>query len=365
MKKIFASCAAVTLAAACAAPLLSHAQSEGATSLTITPPFFTLNVSPGDSWSSSIRVVNTNTSSLTVRAVTAGFAPSDDQGHGTFVPLANIANDTDQLANWITVREPSVTVPPGTAADVPFSVTVPKDASPGGHYAAILIGTPPAAKSGNGSFVGVSSYISALIFVSVSGDVKESGAIQEFSSDRSWYADPDVNFTIRFANDGNVHLRPAGQIEVYTMLGHEAGRVSINQGRDLGYVLPSSTRRFGAEWQGPMTLWGIGEYTAVVTLAYGSDQSKTVSQTITFWVLPWKKVVEDVGGFLAVIVCFVIFVRRYIKRTLMREMGQWGGLAGIPPVPPPAHPSPQEAVAPHEKHNKEESSDVVDLRKRR
>src|SRR5579862_3354082 len=78
----------------------SWAFAQAATSLTITPPFFTVNLSPGDAWASEIRVVNTNAENLPVVATVMGFAPSDEEGHGTFQKISDIANNPDALANW-------------------------------------------------------------------------------------------------------------------------------------------------------------------------------------------------------------------------------------------------------------------------
>lgn len=138
MNKFFAACAAIIVLFA---PIVSHAQSADATALTITPPFFELNVSPGDAWSSSINVVNTNAADLPIHAIVMGFGAADDEGHGAFTPLSELSDDADALANWITVSSSSVVVPRSGEASVPFAIAVPQSASPGGHYAAILIGT--------------------------------------------------------------------------------------------------------------------------------------------------------------------------------------------------------------------------------
>lgn len=318
------------------APTIAAAQSSNATSLTITPPFFEINVNPGDIWSSSIRVVDTNPTDLAVRDSVMGFAPSDDEGHGTFVDPTTLTNNADSLTNWIVLGNPSITVPRGGAVDVPFSIVVPKDASPGGHYAAILIGTTPQGGGDEGSHVGVSSYISALIFVSVSGDIQEAGNIQEFSVDKPLYQNPDVNFTIRFTNTGDVHLRPAGYVTIYNAFGKERGSVGVNEGNDLGYVLPSSTRQFVVSWQGDASLLDIGPYTAVVTLAYGSNGEKSVSDTITFWVLPIAKIIELLLIVLAVGAGLFWMVRRFMRRMLQREMMRYGGMP-MPPRPTRSH----------------------------
>lgn len=345
---------------ACIAPFVSHAhaQSTDATALTITPPFFQLNVSPGDAWASSIRVVNTNNSDLPVTASVMGFGSSDESGHAIFTPLADLANDKDALANWIVLGSSSIVIPRGQAMDIPFSIVVPHDAAPGGHYAAILIGTTPPTGGPAGSHVGVSSFISSLIFVRVSGDITESAQIQEFSTDKSYYQTPDVNFTLRLANIGNVHLRPTGQITIYNAFGKQVGQVGVNQGGDLGYVLPSSTRRFDVGWQGQSSIFDVGQYSAVVTLAYGEDGSKSVSQTVTFWVVPYDKILEDLIVALLVGWFITYILRRIIRRMLAREISRYGGIAAPPkpPIPPASQISSTQT---------NETKQILDLRERK
>ncbi len=361
-----AAALAAIIAALCAvcgpfaAPPRANAQAVDATSLTITPPFFTINVSPGDVWTSSIRVVNTNQGNLPVVATVMGFRPTDSKGHGMFIRLSSLASDTDALANWITVSPSSAVVPPDGAVDIPFSITVPRNASPGGHYAGILIGTQPLDATGtmgvDGSHIGISSFISALIFVTVSGDIKEAGAIQEFATDKPFYQHPNVDFSVLFANTGNVHVRPVGQIQIYNMFGKEVGTVPINQEGDLGYVLPSSTREFDEQWQGPGNLLDIGQFTAILTLAYGTDGTKSVSQSLTFWVLPVGQLVEDALILLLIVGAFIFFLRRYVRKMLEREMGHYGPRVASPP------PGPRQSGA-GKSAKKDRSDDIVDLRR--
>lgn len=322
MNKIFAT---IFLASAFLLPAVAYAQSTEAMSLTITPPFFELNVNPGDSWSSSIRVVNTNAGMLQVHAVVMGFAAADEFGHGNFTPLSELAGNSDALANWITVSDAPVSVPSDGAVDVPFSVSVPPNASPGGHYGAILIGTGGGATSTNGSQVGVSSFISALIFVSVSGNIVESAQVHAFSTDRSYYQTPDVHFSVNIQNTGNVHVRPVGMIQIYNAFGKERGEVAINGSGTLGYILPSSSREFDEEWQGQPSLFDIGPYTAVLSLAYGENGTKSLTQTVSFWVLPIDQLAEVALSTIIAAMVAMYLLRRLVKGMLAREMEKFGG----------------------------------------
>ncbi len=357
MNKKVAIISLVFVCSALLLPAVSFAQSADSTSLTITPPFFELNVSPGDSWSSSIRVVNTNATDIQVHAIVMGFAASDAEGHGNFIPLSNLSGDSDALANWVTVSPSPITVPRGGATDVPFSISVPSDASPGGHYGAILIGTGAPTVASGTSQVGVSSYISALIFVSVAGNIVNSAQITQFSTDKGAYQAPDVHFAVRVQNDGNVHVRPVGFIQIYNAFGKKRGEIPINQSGSLGYILPSSTREFDVEWQGTPSLLDIGPYTAVVSLAYGENGIDSISETVGFWIVPIWQILEVLFVALIISLLFIFIVRRSVRKMLANEMSRYGEI-------PPSQPEQKKAS---EKKNNLSSgghdSGTIDLRR--
>ena len=62
------------------ASYVAHAQQ--AITLTVTPPFFSLNVSPGEFWQSSLKVVNTNPGDLPVYVTLENFESVGEEGHG-------------------------------------------------------------------------------------------------------------------------------------------------------------------------------------------------------------------------------------------------------------------------------------------
>ena len=99
------------------------------------------------------------------------------------------------------------------------------------------------------------------------------------------------------------------------------------------------------EWQGQPSLLDIGPYTAVLSLAYGEDGTKSLSETIEFWVLPIDQILEILFGVLIVAAIFAYILRRSVRRMLEREMSKYGGA-------PPAHAKP----------SRPSGHDVIDLR---
>ncbi len=300
-------------------------RAQNTLTLTITPPFFQINLSPGEFFSSSLKVVNTNPADLPITATVSNFEATDEAGHGRFVPIPVTGDTVDSLASWI--KFPSGTdfvIPKGESQEISFTLQVPKDASPGGHYAAILVGTK-APNTPQGSALSVASYISSLFFVRVAGDVQESGDIREFSADRTFYASPSVHLSLRFENKGNVHLHPEGDIAIYDMWGKERGRIPVNNDSAFGNVLPKSIRKFDFSWQGEKGLASIGRYTAVATLAYGDTNRQNVSETISFWVIPVWETAGVLGGSALLVFIIILIVRWYVRRSLFAITGQLPG----------------------------------------
>lgn len=313
----------------------------GSIALTITPPLFRIAMAPGEFWASSISVVNTNEADIEVYATVMDLEPLGEEGHSRFVPVRDVENEEMKtaLSQWVTVAQDPFLVPKEKSVKIPFSIRVPDGASPGGHYAAILIGTrPPAPGERGGAAVGVSSFISSLLFVRIAGDVVEDGSIREFATERTVYDAPDVRFTLRFENKGNVHVQPQGTITIYNMWGKERGKIDLRERSEFGNVLPSSTRKFGFVWKGERNFFDIGKYTAVAALSYGSEGKKTASETVSFWIIPVKQTGGVVGGFVVTFLVFAWTLRKYVRRALALEMRR-RGISARAVAPRGSHPA--------------------------
>lgn len=308
--------------------MINKAQAFDKLALTITPPLFQITIGPGEMWRSSLKIVNTNPYDLTVYAGTMNFEAGGEEGQGRFVPI--LENDAGRvsmdgtrhdsaessLAKWIEIAPDPIFIPQGKSVDIPFTVRIPKDAEAGGHYAAILVGTRPTDENANGATVLVSSQVSSLFLARISGDVREEGNIREFRTDRTFYEKPDIDFILRFANTGNVHLKPQGEIAIFNMWGREMGKILINEKSDFGNVLPRSIRKFIFNWQRNSSILEMGRFKAVATVSYGDDTRQNISRAIYFWILPGKPLLVIILSFAAFILTIIFLTRRYIKKSL-------------------------------------------------
>lgn len=304
-------------------------------SVTVTPPLFQLTVAPGESWTSSVKVVNNNGYAVTYGPQVVDFEAQGEGGQGSFVPLIQTFENEpirgDSLGAWIEISKEPITIEAGESGEIEFTVRVPENADPGGHYAAIMIG-PYSESAQEGSHMKVSSFVTSLLFVRIKGEIVESGRIREFTTALSVYQKPEANFVLRFENTGNTHLRPQGSITLYNMWGKERGQVLINEKSNFGNVLPRSVRKFEFAWSGEENLFEIGRYSALVTLAYGDDGRQSTTAKTYFWVVPVVPVAITLAIVFSTGFLMMWFIRRYVRRALMLER-MHRGLQEHPDVP--------------------------------
>jgi LytR cell envelope-related transcriptional attenuator len=300
------------LLAACS----STALAQESVTLSISPTLYDMSAEPGQTWKSNLRIVNVNPFDLTVYVDVVNFAPKGEGGDGRFLPVMDTESTGDTLAEWITISREAITVPQEQTMEIPFMVKIPEDASPGGHFAAILVGTKPIQSEPGQARLQTAQMVTSLFFARVAGDVIEAGTIREFTTERSYLDSPEATFALRFENKGNVHLQPQGEIKIYNMWGEERGVIPINQYSNFGNVLPASIRKFSFTWKGEWSVSDIGRYTAIATLGYGVTEKKFTSSKTVFWVIPFKLLLGIVFGLFFFFITLTYLVRLYVRHML-------------------------------------------------
>ncbi len=317
-------------------PSFAFAQpSSDANSLTLTlvPPIFQVTQVPGTEWRSMLRVVNANPYDIVITTTVTDFHPDGETGNAVLehAPVGD-TTDTHRMSGWIDISKEPIIIARGKTAEVPFTIRVPINADPGGHYAAILVATSPRDQV-KGTGTSISSAITSLFFMRVPGDVIEEGIIRDFYATESFMQRAAGSFVIRFENKGNVHLVPQGEIVITNMWGKERGKIVINDQNTFGNVLPRSTRKFAFDWSGESNIFEFGRYKALATLAYGEDGRKTAFRATYFWVIPIVPVMIVVGS----LITFFWFVswslRRYIRKALLLERSRLGIPEALPQTP--------------------------------
>ncbi|MBV9159127.1 MAG: hypothetical protein JO019_00850 [Candidatus Kaiserbacteria bacterium] len=287
-----------TLPGIAALIIVAPAFALAATGLTIQPVKISETLQPGASVSGTIRLTNASDSDVNVDVSIQDFVPVANSDTFQFVGRAP---GVSSVRDWITLPTQSFKFKKGESRDIPYTITAPANAEPGGHFGAMFFKATQLTE--NGQSLKVGTQVGMLVLVAIPGSHTESGQILNFSV-APFLQRPPVPFIILFKNTGTVHFEPRGKIEIYNMLGKLAGEVPI----EGEIVLPTTEKKMEFDWNpgGP----AIGRYKAVATIVDGEGNTLT-SASVTFWVVPvWYTL-----AFLAVLI-IVFLILRFLKRRI-------------------------------------------------
>jgi hypothetical protein len=285
------------------------ARAQERSGITIKPAVIEDEVEPGTVFSDAISVTNTGSEDQLYYLQSGNIRGLSEEGFPIF---AEEGESTDyEIASWVKFSYKSLNIPAGETRKVPFSIVVPEDASPGSHLGSIFLSLESEAPKGIvGS--GVGYQVATLINLRIEGDIREDALIREFSTDKAVYSKPNVDFVIDIQNTGNVLIRPRGLLEITNMMGDQVATIVVNE--DLNAIFPDGRRVFEANWEGSGLHFG--RYDAILSMIYGNETKKTISSSLSFWVLPLNIIGPIIGVVIGIILITIFITKLYIKRRL-------------------------------------------------
>jgi hypothetical protein len=207
---------------------------------------------------------------------------------GGFALLREEETPTD-VGTWIRLGATQYTVDPGSRVDIPFSLEVPDDATPGDHAGAIVAQQiPEQGAEGDGTRLDVRVRIGARVYVRVDGILSPSLTIEDFSIDYDTPANPfgtnlaRVQYTVR--NTGNIRLSTVAELEIEGLFG--MGRKELPE-RQIPELLPGSSLQIAETVRDVRPL--VRQTTRLEITAIAEDVD--VERSIGRWTIPWLAVV--------------------------------------------------------------------------
>ena len=110
--------------------------------LTITPIRYEIAGNPGEVLEQKMTLVNETKKDQLLYVSFSNFEAQGDTGSPTFV------EPKEGLGTWISTSQSTINLGAGEQKVINFKIEIPKDAEPGGHFAAIFWGTNPLVDSG-------------------------------------------------------------------------------------------------------------------------------------------------------------------------------------------------------------------------
>jgi hypothetical protein len=296
----------------------AQATSAGAAQgLQISPALVELNATPGKTYTVTLHVTNVTASDLAYGTSADDFNAADETGT-PHILLDSTLPSTVSIRSWIASIAP-FTLRAGKSQVITAQITVPTNAEPGGHYGVLRFsGSAPELKD---TGVGLSASAGVLMLIRVDGAITEKASLASFFSETngtqsSFFESGPLTFVTRIKNDGNIHVKPIGSIELRDAFGGLVTTMPVNA--DKSNVLPSSTRRFEAQYN---NTWMFGLYTANLTLGYGTT-GQAITSTISFWVIPYKLILICLLVLATVIFILARMVRVYNRRIIAKSKNE-------------------------------------------
>lgn len=218
-------------------------------------------VEPGASHQDAVAVRNFGAVPLKL-AVYASDAHNTGTGGFDLLPAADRPVD---VGSWVRMAKSALTVPAGATVVVPFTLAVPRNATPGFHVGGIVASFSGTALDAKGNTVRVDRRVGVRLFLQVSGPLRPQLVVRDVTVDYRGGWDPvhpgtaTVGYTV--TNTGNVPLQAHRTLHTEGLLG-VFGRTGEQP--DVPLLLPGNSVRLSARLTG---VWPGGRLHARVELA--------------------------------------------------------------------------------------------------
>lgn len=300
--------------------------------LTVSPARVEITGDPGATLQGEIELFNEQDGTRTFFTTFENFEPSGDSGAPHFIGAK------DGLATWIR-SDNKVVLESGVRVKVPYAISIPTNAEPGGHFAAIFFGSQEPGTQGGGQ-VSVGGKIGVLVLLRVSGDVTEGGGLLEFSAKdkQRFFSSLPVTFAYRLNNTGGDRVVPLGEIKIKNTLRLTSATLLAN--KNEGSALPGSARKFEVTWgeetqsintteqktESPgffsnffnragkqWSNFHFGWYTANLNITWGGT-NQTANTSYNFFVIPWQ---------LLLIVLIIVTIVGFLGKKGLKKYNRW------------------------------------------
>jgi hypothetical protein len=246
----------------------------------VTPTEIARTIAPGESVTCQLRLSNRRSERTRFNLRVEGLVGSSSPRRQVEYVERGDARLRNTAAPWVQVQDGS-TLRSRQFEVVPVRITVPQDAAPGGHFAAVLVSPATDADDAADTGIGgrVESRIAVPVLITVPGDADAAAEITRASAPGLVWARERWTLRTKVRNSGTVHVQPQGTVEVKGIFGNVVERLPL-RGRT---ILPTASSEANVVWKKPP--W-FGYYRATITVRNGDDPKRLDSETVTFWALP-------------------------------------------------------------------------------
>jgi len=302
----------------------------------VSPSTFELELERGKVFEGTIKIFNKSDVPIPMIVHATDFSAVNETGQMVFDDSLSDPVSSSKL--WFKLENPNILLDPQGFENLKFSINVPDNAEPGGHYAVVLFEPQLPSYYFAPDQPKTIPIIGVLFLLSVKGEgpgTNEPLQVLEFSIpanlhlkflekslasvfgvfSEAWAAgekevliveSSNFPFSLRIKNNDIYHIKPEGKLEIFNLLGMKVGETEIQKTT----ILPGKIRQIPVEFKEKLPAllekylpasvsdfisrnFIVGRYQAVLSLetevfdGQGSHL-QNLSVSSYFWVFPWK-----------------------------------------------------------------------------
>ena len=270
---------------------------EVSRTITLVYPSIEQKLEPGGHVEGQTKIINESDAPLTFDLNVQDFVVTDNIGTPNILPPSTL-NTKYSAAAWIGITPNKFTLQPGQKQNLDYFIQVPKNARPGGHYAAIVY-TPEVKTGISGTGSTINSQLGSIFYITVKGPITESANISKFFANGFQEYGP-VSILTQIQNFGDLHIAPRGTVNVSGLF--------YNKTQDLPThnIFPQAKRDYVNTFGQTFML---GRYKAVFLGSYGANNNLPLTATLYFWVFTWRLTL-----IIALIIVVIVLGGMYFKK---------------------------------------------------
>lgn len=266
---------------------ITSAAQEGE-SITISPTKKIYNLDAGSVLNDEVTIINDGDTDFTFKIYGQPYSVTDEDYEPDF---ASERSNADAY-KWVAFEKDSYFVKAGQMLKIKYTISVPKNAAPGGHYGAIFAETQPK-KNVTGTSIQHKQRVGALVYATIKGTYEISGKVSKTDIPFMQFKAPLYANTF-VENTGNTDFN----VSTVTGVQDVFGKMKFSETKEHR-VLPGTTRKIESKWD---KSGSFGLYKLTTTSSF---LDKNVSKSSYVLMAPLSYYMIFVVGLLIAVIVFV------------------------------------------------------------
>lgn len=251
--------------------------------ITLTPVKQRIEASTSQTKTGSLTVINNGKTDYDFIVYAQPYSVSDVQ----YKPDYTTSGPRTDAYSWVKFDKTSYHLNPGERVDVAYTISVPPNTTPGGHYGVIFAEMQPKAQDATQSILR-NKRVGTILFVNVKGDTIDKAS---FVSDSVsfWQSQPPLVASLQIKNEGNTDFVATTSMTVKDLFGQT--KYSVSQ---QSTIFPSTTREISMQWN--QIPW-FGLYKVELHASYLKDSHDSSHYVLMMprWLLPITLLIVVIG----------------------------------------------------------------------